>query len=107
MRFISIALSAFLVFAPSCLFAQEQSDEKTIASFLEEYPGDEFSDFITILKKANLWAQLDDKDSYQACFAPKNSAIRDYLLERKIAETNPSRRSYFENVESLPNSIVD
>ena len=107
MRFISIALSAFLVFAPSCLFAQEQSDKKTIASFLEEYPGDEFSDFITILKKANLWAQLDNKDSYQACFAPKNSAIRDYLLERKIAETNPSRRSYFENVESLPNYIAD
>ena len=107
MRFISIALSAFLAFAPACLFAQDQSDERTIASFLEEYPGDEFSDFITILKKANLWAQLDDKDSYQACFAPKNSAIRDYLLERKIAETNPTRRSYFENVESLPNSIAD
>ena len=107
MRFISIALSAFLAFAPACLFAQDQSDERTIASFLEEYPGDEFSDFITILKKANLWAQLDDIDSYQACFAPKNSAIRDYLLERKIAETNPTRRSYFENVESLPNSIAD
>lgn len=107
MRIISIALSAFLVFVPSCLLAQDQSDEKTIASFLEEYPGNEFSDFITILKKANIWDQLDDKDSYQACFAPNNSAIRNYLLERKKGETDPTRKSYFDNVESLPNSIAD
>lgn len=97
-----------LAFAPSGVMAQSQEDEKTIASFLEEYPGNEFSDFITILKKADLWTKLENPNYYQACFAPSNAAIRQYLLERKEAENDPYRkRLFFDNVESLPDSITD
>ncbi len=107
MRISSIAVMVLLAFAPSGLMAQSQEDERTIASFLEDYPGDEFSDFITILKKADLWTKLENRNCYQACFAPGNAAIRQYLLERKETETNPTRKSYFENIESLPSSIAD
>ncbi len=108
MRISSIAVMVLLAFAPSGVMAQSQEDERTIASFLEEYPGNEFSDFITILKKADLWTKLENPNYYQACFAPSNAAIRQYLLERKEAENDPYRkRLFFDNVESLPDSITD
>lgn len=78
----------------------------TIASFLEEGDyKDYFTDFVYILKKANIWGELRTYGEY-TCFAPSNDAFDAYLKDRY--ETSPdSIKQYFSSVESLPEYICD
>ncbi len=55
---------------------------ETIADFLE-VNSEEFSSFITILKRANTWGELDTYGHY-TCFAPTNDAIDAYLKQREM-----------------------
>ena len=61
---------------------------QTVADFLynetEKSSDSVFSDFITILKRANIWSELSTYGTY-TCFAPTNNAVRAYL--RKISPT--------------------
>lgn len=52
----------------------------TIADYLEASP-EQFSDFITILKRAKTWGELDTYGEY-TLFAPTNSAVQAYLAEK-------------------------
>lgn len=53
---------------------------QTVADFLEATP-EEFSDFITVLKRAETWGEMDTYGEY-TCFAPTNSAFQAYLAEK-------------------------
>ncbi len=59
---------------------------ETVATYLDNRP-EEFSDFITILKRANLWSELSTYGDY-TCFAPTNSAIAAYLEDKNVASTD-------------------
>jgi len=59
---------------------------QTIADFLEENE-DEFSDFMTVLKRAKTWGELDTYGQY-TCFAPTNSAIQAYLESRSLSSVD-------------------
>lgn len=98
MRFISFAFGALLAFTPIVVSAQEPStDSRTIATYLEEYPGNIFSDYVSILKRTDVWNIINNKDGREyTCFAPTNEAIRAWLNERK-----------YENLESIPLSAAD
>lgn len=79
---------------------------QTVASFLEEGEYKEsFTDFVYILKKANIWGELRTYGEH-TCFAPDNAAIQEYLEER-YAESPDSTKQYFESLESLPVFICD
>ena len=86
------------------------SDGQTVATFLEEYQDEDgenpFTDFIYILKRAELWADLKTYGD-RTCFAPTNKAIKAYLQERMDMEPDPVKKHFFDNVESLPDSIND
>lgn len=51
----------------------------TIASRLESQP--EFSKFVEVLKRANIWAELSTYGHY-TCFAPYNECIDEFIAER-------------------------
>lgn len=55
---------------------------ETIADYLQNN-NEEFSSFITILKRANNWGELDTYGHY-TCFAPTNDAIDAYLRQREM-----------------------
>ena len=79
---------------------------ETVASFLEEGEYKEsFTDFVYILKKANIWGELRTYGEH-TCFAPDNYAIQEYLQQR-YKESPDSIKHYFESVESLPEFICD
>lgn len=105
MRFKSVAFAALLAFVPLGLSAQSQT-EQTIADFLEEYPDNALSDFITILKRTQLWEELGSANSYYTCFAPTNDAVRSYLYERRES-ASADQKSLFESVETLPILVAD
>lgn len=97
MRISKIAFSVLLALMPMRLFAQNLDyDDRTIATYLEEYPGNIFSDFVSILKKANLWNDLNNKERIYTCFAPTNYAISNWLSERKI-----------KSIDNIPLSSLD
>lgn len=56
---------------------------QTIADYLEEAP-EQFSDFITVLKRAKTWGELDTYGNY-TCFAPTNSAFKAYLDKKGLS----------------------
>ena len=98
MRFISFAFAAVLAFTPIVVCAQESStDNRTIATYLEQYPGNIFSDYVSILKRTDVWNTVNSNNGRRyTCFAPTNEAIRAWLVERN-----------FQNIESLPLSVAD
>lgn len=77
----------------SCLDEQAPGNRytftgQTVAQFLEEYKDDtraveesEFSTFILVLKKVELWNQLKTYGTY-TCFAPTNDAFDQYFLKK-------------------------
>ena len=75
------------------------SDGKTVATFLEDYPDNQFSSFISILKQANYWAELKTYGD-RTLFSPTNEAIDEYLKER-YDEAADSMKPYFANIESF------
>lgn len=86
------------------------TDGQTVATFLEEYQDEDgnnpFTDFIAILQRAHLWADLKTYGD-RTLFAPTNDAIQQYLKERMDLEPDAQKKHYFDNVESLPDSIND
>ena len=79
---------------------------ETVASFLEEGEyKDSFTDFVYILKRANIWGELRTYGEH-TCFAPDNAAFDEYMANRR--ETAPdSIKHYFESLETLPDYICD
>ena len=83
---------------------------ETVADYLEgklysqtndpkDYHG-EFSSFVKILKKAELWGQMRTYGTY-TCFAPDNDAIQQYIdLRREEAKTD-SMKAIFQDLESV------
>lgn len=98
MKLKFIAFAAVLALIPIVVCAQEPSeDNRTIATYLEEYPGNIFSDFVYILKKTDVWSTVNDKDGHRyTCFAPTNDAVRNWLSERNI-----------NSIENIPSSSLD
>lgn len=78
---------------------------ETIASFLEDHPSGQFSDFVYIIKKAGIWGELRTYGNH-TCFAPDNASIQEYLQERK-KEAPEATKHYFESIETLPVFICD
>lgn len=79
---------------------------ETIASFLEEGEyKDSFTDFVYILKRANIWGELRTYGEH-TCFAPDNAAFDEYLANRKAGAPD-SIKHYFESLETLPDYICD
>ena len=66
----------------------------TVADYLEASP-EVFSDFITILKRAKTWGELDTYGDY-TCFAPTNDAIAAFLKSKNLS-----------SVEELPTADCD
>lgn len=68
----------------------------TVASFLiDEERAESFTDFVYILKTANVWGELSTYGDH-TCFAPTNDAIAAYLAERG-----------YSSVQELPVSLCD
>lgn len=86
------------------------TDGQTVATFLEEYQDEDgnnpFTDFIAILQRAHLWADLKTYGD-RTVFAPTNDAIQEYLQQRMSEEKDLEKKHFFDNVESLPDSIND
>ena len=79
---IGLVMSA-LILLPSCLAEQHPGTlytftGQTVADYLEDDPDGRFTDFITVLKRARHWGELDTYGEF-TCFAPTNSAFADYL----------------------------
>ena len=72
----------------------------SIASRLESRSED-FSEFITVLKRAGVWSELDTY-GYHTCFAPYNSAIEDFLKER-----GELYNTVYNSVNDLPKAVCD
>ena len=86
---------------------------ETLATFLENHPSGEFSTFVYILKRANIWGEMKTYGEH-TCFAPTNDAFENYLKERR-AEAEKMTDSYkkdsilaaFASIESLPDKVCD
>lgn len=104
---LTAAVTVLIGVATSCtdLWSEQHpgtfyiSDGKTVATFLEEYPENEFSSFIQILKQASYWAELKTYGD-RTLFAPTNGAIDDYLAER-YDEAKDRFKPYFTDIESF------
>ena len=86
---------------------------ETLASFLENHPSGEFTSFVYILKKANIWGEMKTYGEH-TCFAPTNDAFEEYLKERradaeKMADgyKKDSVLAAFASIESLPEKVCD
>lgn len=72
----------------------------TVASYLESR-SDDFSEFIKVLKKANLWSELSTYGFY-TCFAPSNSAVNAFVRER-----GELKGKTYNSVDDLPKEDCD
>lgn len=59
---------------------------ETVADYLQNNES-EFSNFITVLKKAQCWGELDTYGEY-TCFAPTNSAMEAFLQQRGLSSVD-------------------
>lgn len=107
---LPVAVITFGVMSNSCddLWSEQHpgtyytSTGETIADYLEgtvEYHGD-FSYFIEILKKADLWGQMRTYGTY-TCFAPQDSAIQRYIDTRRAEASNDTLRAIFADINSV------
>lgn len=86
---LSILLTTLLL--ASCLNEQSPATYYTfvddnIASYLEKN-SDDFSTFVSILKKARVWGELQTYGTY-TCFAPTNEAFETYFAEKNITSVD-------------------
>jgi len=75
---------------------------ETVADYLNgrvTYHGD-YSYFIAILQKAELWGQMRTYGTY-TCFAPNDSAIQAYIDDRREEAPNDSVRAVFQSLETV------
>ena len=83
-----LVLSSALAMALTSCFMEQSPEtyytflDDNIASYLEKR-SDDFSIFIDILKKANVWGELKTYGTY-TCFAPTNEAFLTYFAEKDI-----------------------
>ena len=78
------------------------STGETVADYLtgkEEYHGD-FSYFIAILQKSELWGQMRTYGTY-TCFAPDNAAMEEFFEWRRDQAQNDSVRAVFQSIETV------
>lgn len=59
------------------------SSGQSVADFLEEDPAGRFNDFIYVLKKSQVWGELDTYGTF-TCFAPVNDAFDSYLEDKGL-----------------------
>ncbi|MBR6370749.1 MAG: fasciclin domain-containing protein [Bacteroidaceae bacterium] len=83
-RIMSVGLvMSVLAICLSCLSEQHPGTlytftGQTVADYLEDDPDGRFTDFITVLKRARHWGELDTYGEF-TCFAPTNKAFADFL----------------------------
>ena len=53
---------------------------KTVATYLEQDTVDSFKSFITVLKRAGVWGELETYGTF-TCFAPTDEAFDNYLKD--------------------------
>ena len=78
------------------------STGETVADFLtgtQEDHGD-FSYFIAIIQKAELWGQMRTYGTY-TCFAPDNAAMEEYFQWRRDQAQDDSVRAVFQSLETV------
>lgn len=81
----ALILCATLFLTGSCLDEQHPGqyytfEGYTVATFLEKNE-DQFSSFISILKAANYWGEMNTYGKY-TCFAPTNDAVDRFIQEK-------------------------
>ena len=59
------------------------STGQTVADYLEQDESGRFSEFLRVLKKAQIYGELDTYGKY-TCFAPTNNAFAEYLADKGI-----------------------
>ena len=85
-RLMSVWLVLFvLAICSSCLDEQHPGTYytftgQTVADYLEDDPDGRFTDFITVLKRAKHWGELDTYGEF-TCFAPTNNAFQHFLAD--------------------------
>ena len=78
------------------------STGETIADYLSgkvKYHGD-YSYFIAILEKADLWGQMRTYGTY-TCFAPSDTSIQSYIDTRRKEAKNDSIKAIFQSIETV------
>jgi uncharacterized surface protein with fasciclin (FAS1) repeats len=111
LRKTALAVASFILlgFGTSCadLWSEQHpgtyytNNGETVADYLTgrvEYHGD-YSYFIAILQKAELWGQLRTYGAY-TCFAPDDSAIQAYI-DMRYAEASDSLKPIFQSLETV------
>lgn len=110
-----VALSAMGIYSCSDVWNEQHpgtyyvNSGNTLATFLEDHPTGQFSDFVYILKKAGIWGEMKSYGEH-TCFAPTNEAVQEYLQERydeAIAAGKPEIANQFVCLDSLPLIVID
>lgn len=75
---------------------------ETIADYLDGRVQDHgnYSYFIAILQKAELWGQMRTYGTY-TCFAPNDSAIQAYIDDRRNEAVGDSLKNIFQSIETV------
>ncbi|MBO4723872.1 MAG: fasciclin domain-containing protein [Bacteroidaceae bacterium] len=75
---------------------------ETIADYLDGRVQDHgnYSYFIAILQKAELWGQMRTYGTY-TCFAPNDSAIQQYIDDRREEAVGDSMKQIFQSIETV------
>ena len=111
----AVAVTAMGIFSCSDLWSEQHpgtyyvNSGNTLATFLENHPSGQFSDFVYILKKAGVWGEMKSYGEH-TCFAPTNEAVQQYLKERKeeaLAAGKDSIAKTFESIETLTDIVID
>lgn len=111
----AVAVTAMGIFSCSDLWSEQHpgtyyvNSGNTLATFLENHPSGQFSDFVYILKKAGVWGEMKSYGEH-TCFAPTNEAVQQYLKERReeaIAAGKDSIAKTFESIETLTDIVID
>ena len=107
---LAVAAIAFLGLGVSCkdLWSEQHpgtyytNNGETVADYLTgrvKNHGD-YSYFIAILEKAELWGQMRTYGTY-TCFAPDDKAMQAYFDERRAEAPNDSVRTVFASLENV------
>lgn len=107
---LTVAVSAIIGLGVSCtdIWSEQHpgtyytNNGETLADYLDgrvQNHGN-YSYFIAILQKAELWGQMRTYGTY-TCFAPNDSAIQAYMEQRYQEAPNDSVRAIFSSLENM------
>ncbi|MCQ2067631.1 MAG: fasciclin domain-containing protein [Bacteroidaceae bacterium] len=107
---LAVAAAAFIGLGVSCtdIWSEQHpgtyyvNNGETVADWLDgrvQSHGD-YSYFIAILQKAELWGQMRTYGTY-TCFAPDNEAMEAYFKQRREDATTDSVRAVFQSLETV------